>query len=103
MSLKHKILARISEPYRIRNGWGLSPIRNKRELKALIKFCEEQLEDKKLMRLNLHLEELYSLTVKIYYEYPKLTDGMLEVYKYNGRRYYDVYTLIKDNARYYWS
>ena len=101
MSLKHRILARISEPYRIKAGYGLSPIRNKRELKALIGFCEEQLEDEKLMKLNPHLEELYSLTVKIYYEYPNKHNG--RCYYNNGRRYYDIYTLINDNARSYWS
>lgn len=40
-----KLKARFSECYRIRNGWGIYPIRTKRECKALYDFCKRQIEE----------------------------------------------------------
>ena len=44
MNLIHKLRGKYDESYRILHGWGLSPIRNNRELKALIEFCYKELE-----------------------------------------------------------
>lgn len=64
----HRLRCKFDEPYRIRIGVGLSPIRNQRELKALIAFCEEALKDKKHMRLNPERRDIYEQTVRLYKE-----------------------------------
>lgn len=44
MSLIYKLRNKFDEAYRIRHGFGLSPIRSKRELRALIAFCKNELD-----------------------------------------------------------
>ena len=66
MRIIHKIRCKIDEPYRIRIGFGLSPIRNKRELKALIAFCKEELKYKPSMKLNPERKKVYEETISAY-------------------------------------
>lgn len=66
MSIVHKLKYRFSEPYRIRIGVGLSPIRGKRELKALIAFCEEQLTEAHI-NFNLAKKDAFEETIRLYY------------------------------------
>ena len=63
--LLHLLRCKYDEPYRIKTGFGLSPIRTQRELKALIAFCKAQLEEEH-MSLNLDLQDVYSETVRLY-------------------------------------
>lgn len=63
-----KLRYRFDEPFRIRRGVGLSPIRNKREEKALIEFCREQLKEEHI-GLNPKRKEIYETTVSHYEEY----------------------------------
>jgi hypothetical protein len=81
-----RLRGKYSEPYRIRNGWGLSPIRNKREETALIDFCKEQLKDRSYMKLNPERKEIYQTTVKFYKKY-----GCID------SRY------VRDHTSWYWS
>lgn len=77
-----------TEAYRIRHGWGLRPIRNKRELKALIDFCRQELKEPQYQKNypeNKKAKEVYETTIELY-----------EI-NTNALTYY-----IIDNARYYW-
>ncbi len=65
MTLIHRIKYRFSEPYRIQTGVGLSAIRTKRELKALIKFCEEELKSDSI-GLNSQKQEILKETISKY-------------------------------------
>lgn len=62
----HRFRYKFSEAYRIEIGVGLSPIRNERELKALIKFCRNEIKDREHMKLNPARDELYKATIKLY-------------------------------------
>ena len=86
MNLLHRLKYRFSEPYRIRIGVGLSPIRSKRELKALIEFCKEQLKDTELMKLNPEKREVFEDTVVLY-----------------GENYSNLHYFINENIDWYWS
>lgn len=86
MNLIHKLKFRFSEPYRIRIGTGLSPIRSKREMKALIKFCKEELKDKKHMKLNPDRKAVYLDTIRLY----DLQGSQL-------------YSYINEHIGYYWN
>ena len=105
MKLYRKFMSRFSEPYRIRNGWGLSPIRNKRELKALVKFCEDYLH-KTLRRgnpgLSLEMFEIYTNTIKL----GKGTVSTIQCHHCdrgddNTLVYYNVYDYIKCHCEWY--
>jgi len=84
----YQFRSKYSEPYRIKNGYGLSPIRNKRELKALIKFCKDNIK---------------------YYEEAGFTDSNnLEVWKetvrlYENDKYEELYDYIDLHCGEYWS
>ncbi len=95
MNLVHRLRAKYSEPYRIRNGYGLSPIRNKRELRALVAFCEEQLKEE-YMKLNPDRREVFELTVKL------ANPDCFYVY-YKQEKYINIYRFIEDRCGWYWS
>lgn len=86
MRLIHRIRCAIDEPYRIRTGFGLSPIRNKREEKALIDFCVEELKDTKHMNLNPDKRDVYKSTVVFYKD-----NGCIDHY------------FVNENCGWYWS
>ena len=89
------LLAKYYEPYRIRHGWGLSPIRNKRELKALIAFCQEELKDEEHMRLNPQRWDIYEETVRLY-ERQIVNDDWTD-YRQN------IHDYIRDHSGWYWN
>lgn len=78
MSLLHRLRCSIDEPYRIRNGFGLSPIRNKREEKALIDFCRRQLEDELHMSYNRERKGIYEETISHYRTYGCIDGAYVE-------------------------
>jgi len=79
VSLIHRIRGKYDEAYRIEHGWGLSPIRNNRELKALIKFCRKELEDIEHMNLNMAKCDAFVKTVELYeVDSPKLYEHINE-------------------------
>lgn len=94
MDIIHKLRCKFDEPYRIKRGFGLSPIRNDRELKALISFCFLELEDEEHMKLNPRRKKVYENTIKLYYD---------EEVKVGKRLYYSVYDYIDDNVAWYWN
>jgi hypothetical protein len=98
----YKLRGRYSEPYRIRYGWGLSPIRNVRELKALIDFCQNELKDRKHMKLNRERYCIYSATVKLYRLTEKGTVPRSGMY-FNGKKYINIYQLIQEYIGWYWN
>lgn len=65
MSIIYKLRHKYDEPFRIRKGYGLSPIRNGRELKALIDFCEAELKEG-YMKLNLAKQDVLTETIRLY-------------------------------------
>lgn len=103
MDIKYKIMSALSEPYRIRHGFGLSPVRNNRELKALIRFCQDELDRATVEQLadkvNKHLEIFY-YTIKLYEEQGNYS---FEGVKYDGVTYLSIYDFINQHIDYYWN
>lgn len=95
----HNLRFVFSESYRIEIGAGLSPIRNKREMRALIKFCENALKDRKHMKLNPLRKEIFRSTVKMYRANEK---GQYPVLIVNGTKYYSLFAMINDFCGWYW-
>lgn len=95
-NLLHKIRCRIDEPYRIKKGFGLSPLRTNRELKALIEFCRNELMDDQHMRLNQKRRAIYQATIAIY-EQP-LTPVIL-----NNKTYYTLSDIVDDHVGWFWN
>lgn len=86
MRIVHRLRGGFDEPYRIRNGWGLSPLRSKREVNALVAFIEEELKDKKHMKLNLARWDIYKETLRLH----KASDA-------------EFYSYVEDHVGWYWS
>lgn len=99
----YRIRYHLSESYRIRVGRGLNPIRNKREMRALIRFCQEELKDKEHMKLNPDREELYRSTIALYGNAEKVVLGKDSYLDGAGRTYHNVFDIIEDHAGWYWS
>jgi len=89
------IKEKLSETYRIKNGWGLRAIRNDRELKALITFCYTELEEEYLSDKQ---RKLYEATIDAYN-----MEKSDKLFKFKGKEYIDVYDLIEDYCGWYWS
>lgn len=87
-----------SEPFRIENGFGLSPIRNQRELKALIRFCKRELKED-YMELNPDKKHVLETTVRLYNE--QMINNDWSSYVKNMRNHIGYY--IEDHISYYWS
>ena len=108
MKLYRKFMGRFSEPYRIRNGWGLSPLRNKRELKALVKFCDDYINGKTSLpgqpELNPVRSEIYintsllskGIRCEIQCHHCDKGDGNIQVYT-------NIYDYIQNHCGWYWS
>lgn len=92
----HRIRCRIDEPYRIKTGFGLSPLRNQREVKALIGFCRSELKDTAHMELNPERRAVYQATVQIY-------DKPLNPVELNGEKYYSLMRIVDDHCGWYWN
>lgn len=102
MSVYKRIMSRISEPYRIRSGYGLSPIRTKREMKALIGFCQEELKDKKHMRLNPDRKKIYKDTIYLF-NHEGYTPFETKTIKDGDISYYSVDDYIDDHVGWFWN
>ena len=104
MNLLHKLKVRYSEAYRIRIGCGLSPIRNKRELKALVKFCKYELKEPS-MALNPYRKRLFEATIDLADIDGRLVELPLEFTLENGkkREYINVSEIIDEHTGWYWS
>lgn len=101
MRLIHRFRCKFDEPYRIRTGFGLSALRSKREIKALIAFCEGQLKDEDHMKLNPDRKAIYESTVQLY-----KTDGkcVINLPHYKApRTYHDPGSFVDDHIGWYWS
>lgn len=100
----HKIKSCLSETYRIRNGFGLSPIRNERELKALVDFCKQQLRERKEFNQEITKSHwVYLVTIRMY-EHGEVAD-LLFIKKYNEWQldYYTIHQFIEEHSGHYWS
>lgn len=94
-----------TEAYRIKKGYGLSPIRNKREMKALLEFCRNELKDKEQMKLNPDRKRIYATTLKLYDQW--VSDERYEPVKFKPVKqlteYYEPHTFINDHCEWYWN
>ena len=102
MNLIHKLRCAIDEPYRIRHGFGLSPLRNKGELRALIDFCKEELKDKEHMKLNVQRRDIYKETIYLYNLMAK-NDSPKKGYYFAGKRYMTLMEFVEDYIGWYWN
>ena len=101
MSLLHRIKYKFSEPYRIRIGVGLSPLRNEREYNALIEFCKKELARSESLRYNRTRKKVYEATIKLHeLETP---EGFWFKLPYCRKMYYNnVNEFINDHVSWYW-
>jgi hypothetical protein len=95
----------ISYNKRIKRGYGLSVIRNNRELLALMEFCRNSLRDKKdnfMITNNKHCW-VWLVTLKLYGN--RCEEDLILIDKFNPERtmYYDVIDFIESHAGWYWS
>jgi hypothetical protein len=111
MNLLYKLRSRFSEPYRIRNGFGLNAIRNEREAKALYDFCVNELADKRHMDLNPERCGVYEHYVELYqWTFMEMADKKYKLYKgymkfLRGSRTStsNIYAFARDNAGWFWN
>lgn len=110
MKLYHKFMSRFSEPYRIRNGWGLSPLRNRRELKALVKFCDDYISGKTSLpgqpELNPIRTDIYLNTVMLAkgaLSYTRCQCQRCDMKDGNIQAYHNVYDYVQNHCGWYWS
>lgn len=102
MRIIHKIKYHFSEPYRIRIGVGLSPIRNNREYKALIDFCRQELKNTEHMKLNPSRRKVYEATIKL--DELETPEGFWFKLPYDRKVYYnDAREFINDHVGWYWN
>jgi len=104
--LWRKLRAPLSEPYRIRQGYGLSPIRTQRELRALKDFCLGQLKEKHIQEFNPQQKQVYESTVDIINK--EKTDSIgpgtyLELCDCHEVPYWNSQNFIDDHVGHYWS
>jgi hypothetical protein len=68
MSVVRRLCSHFSGTYRIRHGYGVYPIRNKREAKALYQFCRQELKDwdDERCHLNPRRYEIYAHYIRLY-------------------------------------
>lgn len=86
MRLLYKLRSQFDEPFRIRHGFGLSPVRSTCELEALIDFCRGQLQEEYIIKYNPTKHDVLIETVRLY--------------DTNGTELYDY---INNHVPYYWS
>lgn len=102
MNIIHKLRFKYSEPYRIKMGCGLSPIRNNREYKALMEFCKQELEDKPRMKLNPTRRKVYEATLEL--DSLETPEGFWFKLPHRPKQYYnEVYSFIEDHVGWYWN
>ena len=97
-----------SNAYYIRHGYGLFPIRNRREAKALYEFCLEQLSEEDFCKLNPAKAEVFRNTVTLYHDD---FDEPFELHPSihckcgccNKQSYWTFYDYVQDHCGWYWS
>lgn len=99
MKLPHR------EPYRIKRGYGLSPIRTNKEMKALLEFCRNELKQTEIMKLNPERKRIYETTIELYENWA--VDGEYKPIKFKpvpqSKEYYDPQHFIDDHCGWYWN
>ena len=103
MNLIHKLRYAIDEPYRIRHGFGLSPIRNNREMRALVQFCKDELKEEHIQKYNPRKKWVFEVTIAMW-ENGEVRDILFNK-EFNSDEvdYYSIYSFINDNIGCYWS
>lgn len=93
------------EWWRIKQGYGLSPIRTDREMKALLDFCRNELKDAKHMKLNPDRKRIYETTIKLYEQW--VTNVEYEPIKFKPVKklnsYYEPHSFISDHCDWFWN
>lgn len=103
MNLYRKIMSIISEPYRIKNGYGLRAVRNERELKALIKFCKNELKEEHIQKYDLKRKWIYEVTIAMY-ENGNVRDLLFnKEFNSDDFDYLSINEFINNYADWYWS
>ena len=93
MSIIRRLKSRYSYTYRLRNGWGIQVIRNEREMKALIEFCDEEFKEYQRAGFTDSQHALiWRETVKLYKKWKK-----------NGTGYAELEDYIENHVGCYWS
>lgn len=103
MNIFYRLRARTSEIFRIRNGFGIWPIRNLREATALYNFCMNEINNRPVRERKLNPERF-----QIYKEYCRLYRWTLGVRKQpiverGGKSYINMYDFARDFAGWFWS
>ena len=101
-----KILSRISSTYRIKHGWGLECIRNKREARALYRFCHDWLSERVgtegLIR-NPERAKIFMNTMILYRTTGPVKCGCSMCrHEGNRRSYYNFSDYVNDHCGWYW-
>jgi hypothetical protein len=99
----HRIKYTLSYAYRIERGWGLDAIRNDRELKAVIKFCKNELLETEEMKLNPDRKRIYEMTIKLYEQGLSHNSKLHEFKSVRVEFYNDVEEFINDHVGWYWN
>ena len=121
MNIPRRIIAH-SRTYRIRTGYGVFAIRNKREAKALYEFCREWLAERSGTReyeINRDRVEIFHNTIALYlHQFENRPGGEFSLrcrcdrcrgethegrYMGSGEGYYNFYDYVNDHAGWYWS
>jgi hypothetical protein len=106
-TLIHKLKRTFSYSYRIKKGWGLTAVRNGRELKAIVEFCREELKDVEDMEVNPDRKKVYEMTVLLYEQ--GLSDDknvFTKLHDFNipkQTRFNDVEEFINEYVGWYWN
>jgi hypothetical protein len=100
----HEVRYKFSYAYRIEIGVGLSAIRNDRELKAVIKFCKNELADNKAMTRNPKRKKIFGMTIILYEQgLSKDKDVFTKCHEFNDKQYNDVHEFIDNYLTWYWN
>jgi len=97
-----RIRSATSETYRIRHGFGITILRNEREIKALYNFCKEELEDIDHMLLNKERQDIYKATIDLI-DIGNSQDLYKLPVKLGKRKYYNLFELVEEHIGWYWN
>lgn len=93
------------EWWRIKQGYGLSPIRSDREMKALLEFCTNELKDTEHMELNPDRKRVYETTIQLYNNW--VVKGEFIPIKFKPvkqtKEYFDPHHFVEDHVGWYWN
>ena len=99
-----------TQAYYIRNGYGLFPIRNKREAKALYEFCLKQISDENFCRFNPQKAEVFKNTIILYHDEFDIPFELSPALKCKCGQsvcehisYHNFYWYVSEHCGWYWS